>query len=68
MTTYVVSQQVESWNIHRYAVEITEVAVGIASEEEAMALVLPLAEVDSPAEVLKISRSGVSQIVARFLD
>jgi hypothetical protein len=68
MVTYVLTQRADDWLLHRYHEQsVTRIAASILTEGEAMELALCHAEADKPAQVIRISRSGESQVIARIL-
>jgi hypothetical protein len=66
MITYVLSQHTDSWHIHRFAENISEIAAAIATEEDAVSIVLERAMADRPSRILRISINGDSRLLAEF--
>jgi hypothetical protein len=66
MTTYVLSQHPSSWQVHRFAEDILEVASGVTTEDAAITLALDRAKLDRPSRILRIALNGDSRILFEF--
>ena len=67
MTTYVISQQPNTWHIHRYG-ENVSVLGAAPSEEQATQIAHDYARKDAPSCILRISLSGAGKLIAMFAD
>ena len=67
MTTYVISQQPNTWHVHRYGETVT--VLGAApSEEQATQLAVDYARKDAPSCILRIALNGAGKLIAMFSD
>ncbi|GEM_PF-1741379 len=67
MTTYVLSQQPEGWQVHRYSDAIS--LIGMAhTEDQARAMAFERAQKDAPAAVLRVGMNGESRFIAMIGD
>jgi hypothetical protein len=67
MTTYVISQQPNTWHVHRYGETVT--VLGAApSEEQATQIAVDHARKDTPCCILRIALNGAGKLIAMFPD
>jgi hypothetical protein len=67
MTTYVISQQPNLWNVHRYGETVTMLGAA-PSEEQAMQIAMEHARKEAPSCILRIALNGAGRLVAMFAD
>jgi hypothetical protein len=67
MTTYVISQQPNTWHVHRYGETVT--VLGVApSEDQAMQMAMDYARKDAPSCILRIALNGAGKLIAMLPD
>jgi hypothetical protein len=66
MTTYVLSQLSTHWFVSQYGEESGEPLFQSTSEEDALAAIVEQARLHRPSQIVRISLSGESRIVAHF--
>ena len=66
MTTFVLSEYESAWRIVKYGEELGEPLIQTSSEEDALAAITLLAQEQRPSQIIRISLSGVSRIIAQF--
>ncbi|MFI5202801.1 MAG: hypothetical protein ACHQNE_10480 [Candidatus Kapaibacterium sp.] len=67
VTTFVLSQHPDCWNVHRLGEGVTIRAYGLPDEEDATEIALEEAKKEPPSQVLRISQSGDSKVIAQFM-
>jgi hypothetical protein len=66
MITFVLSQYPDFWRLNRFSNNVSEIASGIPTEEQALALAIEKAKEECPSQVLRIAINGDSRVVAKF--
>ncbi len=67
-TTYVISQNSTCWSVHRLGEQVSRVASGVGSEEDALAIAMSKAKEDTPSQILRVSLTAEHRVIATYDD